>query len=157
MGDSSKNPEFENHSYSKNTNNKFNDQFLDEIPIISKIFTKTKFALSDVNPTAVNLSKTNVQKNNIKNIDSVILSNAYQNIDKTFDYIISNPPIKAGKKVLLDILLGSYDKLNDNGKLIFVIKKKFGEDSIKKQLQSIFKTVEIINRDSGYYILMATK
>ena len=40
MGDSSKNPEFENHSYSKNTNNKFNDQFLDEIPIISKIFTE---------------------------------------------------------------------------------------------------------------------
>ena len=125
--------------------------------VLSKIFTKTKFALSDVNPTAVNLSKTNVQKNSIKNIDSVILSNAYQNIDKTFDYIISNPPIKAGKKVLLDILLGSYDKLNDNGKLIFVIKKKFGEDSIKKQLQSIFKTVEIINRDSGYYILQATK
>ncbi len=125
--------------------------------VLSKIFPNTKFVLSDVNPTSVSLSKTNIQKNVIKGIDSVILSNAYQNINKTFDFIISNPPIKAGKKVLLEILLGSYDKLNNNGKLIFVIKKKFGEDSIKKQLQSVFKTVEVINRDSGYYILEATK
>ena len=40
FGDSLHNSDFENHSYSKRTNNKSNDQFLDEIPIISKIFTK---------------------------------------------------------------------------------------------------------------------
>jgi 16S rRNA (guanine1207-N2)-methyltransferase len=54
-------------------------------------------------------------------------------------------------------LLGSHEHLNKGGKLIFVIKKKFGEDSIKKQLSQIFEQVEILKRDSGYYVLMATK
>jgi len=36
--DSNKNSEFENHFYSKSINNKLKDQFLDEIPTISKIF-----------------------------------------------------------------------------------------------------------------------
>ena len=40
VGDSNKNSEFENHFYSKNTNKKYNDQSLDEIPIISKIFSE---------------------------------------------------------------------------------------------------------------------
>ena len=40
FGDSSKNSEFENHFYSKNMNNKYNDQIFDEIPIISKLFTE---------------------------------------------------------------------------------------------------------------------
>ena len=40
FGDSSRNSKFENHFYSKNINNKYNDQIFDEIPIISKIFTE---------------------------------------------------------------------------------------------------------------------
>ena len=125
--------------------------------VLSKLFLQTNFILSDINPTAISLSKTNIQKNNVKNISDIVLSNAYEKIDNSFDFILSNPPIKAGKKILLDILIGAHKRLKDNGKLIFVIKKKFGEDSIKKQLQLIFKSVEILNSDSGYYFLEATK
>ena len=39
IGDSRKNSEFQNHFYSKNTDNKCNAKILDKIPIISKIFT----------------------------------------------------------------------------------------------------------------------
>jgi 16S rRNA (guanine1207-N2)-methyltransferase len=125
--------------------------------VLADNFKNATFVLSDVNGTAVELSKNNAKLNKITNIESIVNSFAYANIDGTFDYIISNPPIKAGKKVLLEILLNSHEKLNPNGSLIFVIKKKFGEDSIKKQLATIFKSVEVIKRDSGYYILKATK
>lgn len=125
--------------------------------VLSKSFSNVKVTMTDVNGTAVALSQENAKRNNAKNVIEIKLSNAYENIDKTFDFIVSNPPIKAGKKVLLNILLGSYDRLNDGGNLIFVIKKKFGEDSVKKELQKIFKSVEVIKRDSGYYILSAKK
>ena len=127
--------------------------------VLDKIFIDQNLSItmSDFNQTAVELAKQNVIKNHCKNIRDVVLSNAYKNINGSFDFIISNPPIKAGKKVLLDILLGSYEKLNAGGKLVFVIKKKFGEDSIKKQLSQIFASVEVLERDSGYYILQATK
>lgn len=124
---------------------------------VAKLNPNTNVTMCDINKTAVELSKENIKKNNISNVKNVVESNAYQNIDGTFDYIISNPPIKAGKDVLLEIVLGSFDKLNAGGSLIFVIKKKFGEDSIKKKLEQIFAAVEVLSRDSGYYILKATK
>lgn len=125
--------------------------------VLGDVFKDAKFVLTDVNNTAVELSKQNVQKNSIKNIEYVKKSFAYDDIFDNFDYILSNPPIKAGKETLTKILLGAYDRLNKNGKLIFVIKKKFGEDSIKHLLENNLFSVEIIKRDSGYYVLSASK
>lgn len=125
--------------------------------VLAKTYPSISVCMTDVNQTAVELSKKNIELNQTKNVYLIKNSFAYQNIDEVFDYIISNPPIKAGKQVLLDILFGAYEHLKSGGKLIFVIKKKFGEDSIKKQLSQIFESVEILKRDSGYYVLMATK
>ena len=125
--------------------------------VLSKLFTDIKITQSDVNPTALMLTRQNIKINDTRNIVNVVNSNAYENIDNSFDFIVSNPPIKAGKKVLLDILIGAYEKLNESGSLIFVIKKKFGEDSIKKKLSEIFSSIEVIERDSGYYVLLAKK
>ena len=125
--------------------------------VLATLFENSKFTLSDVNQTAVDLSIQNIKKNNIKNVAEVVHSFAYENISDKFDFIVSNPPIKAGKDVLMNILLGAYERLNDGGSLIFVIKKKFGEDSVKKALQNKFQKVEILERDSGYYVLSATK
>lgn len=125
--------------------------------VLADNFKNANFLLCDVNKTAVDLARQNLKKNMITNIKNVVISDCYSNINQTFDFIVSNPPIKAGKQTLLNILVGAYDKLNNGGKLIFVIKKKFGEDSIKKKLSQIFAKVEVLKRDSGYYILEATK
>ena len=125
--------------------------------VIDKFFKDVKITMIDINQTAVELTKQNIIKNRCKNMRCVKVSNAYENVDGKFDFIISNPPIKAGKTVLLEILIGAFDRLNSDGKLIFVIKKKFGEDSVKKQLEKLFSLVEVLKRDSGYYVLMATK
>lgn len=125
--------------------------------ILGSIFQNATLTLTDINNTAVQLSEQNVRKNNITNIKQIIKSDGYQNIENKYHYIITNPPIKAGKQNLLSILDGAYEHLLDKGKLIFVIKKKHGEESVKKHLESIFSTVEILKRDSGYYILCCTK
>lgn len=125
--------------------------------VLSRFFENVKITMCDINNTAVELARTNVLKNHAKNIENVFYSNAYENVNEKFDFIITNPPIKAGKENLLNILLGAKNFLKDNGELIFVIKKKHGEDSIKKILQQNYKDVEIIARDSGYYILRVTK
>lgn len=125
--------------------------------VLASINPNSDFVLADVNGHAVELSKINAKKNNIKNISQIIKSDMYENIFGMFDYIITNPPIKAGKQVLEGILFGAYQKLNPNGKMYFVIKKKFGENSLKKKLKNIFASVEVIKRDKGYYILEAQK
>lgn len=125
--------------------------------VLANLFPDSKILQTDINQTAIMLTEENIKINKIKNITDVILSDAYENIKNTFDFIISNPPIKAGKTTLFEILFGAYDRLNKGGSLIFVIKKKFGEDSIKKKLQDKFASVEVLARDSGYYILEAKK
>lgn len=125
--------------------------------VLAKVFPNAHFTLTDINNTAVVLSQENSQKNKVDNIIQIFKSEGYQKIDKMFDFVITNPPIKAGKQNLLSILSGAYDHLRENGKLIFVIKKKHGEESIKKHLESLFSKVEILKRDSGYYILCCTK
>lgn len=125
--------------------------------VLASKFRNASFTLTDINNTAVMLSTENVQKNNIQNVEKTFKSDGYEKVQGCFDYIITNPPIKAGKQNLLNILVGAYEHLAFDGKLIFVIKKKHGEDSVKKHLQTIYKSVEILKRDSGYYILCCTK
>lgn len=127
------------------------------IGIVLSSFLDVKVTMTDINQTAVELSKHNVIKNHLKNVKEIYLSNGYENINETFDYIVTNPPIKAGKENLLNILMGAFEHLNKGGKLFFVIKKKHGEDSVRKKLATIYSSVEIIKRDSGYYILECVK
>ena len=124
--------------------------------VLAKKFPSATFLLSDINATAVKLSKENIVLNRVKNAKA-ILSTGYEKIDQKFNFVITNPPIKAGKENLFSILLGAREVLLENGKLILVIKKKHGEESVKKMLEQNFKSVEVLKRDSGYYILKAEK
>lgn len=108
----------------------------------------------DINERAIELSKENLILNNINN--RVFISNVYEKIESKYDYIITNPPIRAGKEIVRTFLLGSYDYLNDNGVLYFVMRKDHGVKSMIKELESIFN-VEIINKDKGFYVVKCKK
>ncbi|MCD7840783.1 MAG: methyltransferase, partial [Erysipelotrichaceae bacterium] len=84
-------------------------------------------------------------------------SNIYENVKDRFDAIVSNPPIRAGKKIVFQILEDAYNYLEDNGELWIVIQKKQGAPSAQKKMLEIFGNCEIIKRDKGYYILKSIK
>ena len=71
--------------------------------------------------------------------------------------IVTNPPIRAGKKVVFDILEEAYHHLNDGGELYVVIQKKQGAPSALKKMEEVFENCEILKRDKGYYILKSIK
>ena len=121
--------------------------------ILNKKFDNVNFILSDVTDIAVSLSKENLKLNNCKNFE-VIKSDLFRNINNKFDFIITNPPIRAGKKLLLQLIENSKNYLQKCGKLILVIRKSHGEESIKKFMKTIFNTVDIIKRDKGFYVLV---
>ena len=110
----------------------------------------------DVNERAMNLAKQNALNNGVNNV-IVKESFAYQNIDDTYDLIVTNPPIRAGKKVVHEILEGSYNHLTSDGELFVVIQKKQGAESAIKKLQSLYTFVEKVATDKGYWIINCKK
>ena len=108
----------------------------------------------DINKRALSLAGKNAKLNNVS--ANIFESNIYENILKKYDYIISNPPIRVGKKILYEILFGAYDYLKENGKLIIVVNKNQGAGSLVKDLQEKYK-VSIICKNKGFYVIEALK
>ena len=107
----------------------------------------------DVNKRALHLTKKNIIENKCDNVE-VFESDAYQNIDKKYDLIVTNPPIHAGKKKVYEILIDAKKYLNDNGKFYFVIHKDQGAKSVVKDLSDIYK-IEVVKKDKGFFIILA--
>lgn len=109
----------------------------------------------DINSRAIDLAKQNAERNKVS--AEIFQSNIYENITESYDYIISNPPIRAGKKVVHQIIEEAIDHLNPNGSLTIVIQKKQGAPSAKAKMEAVFGNVEIVKKDKGYYILRSVK
>ena len=110
----------------------------------------------DVNERAMNLARQNALNNGANNV-LVKESFAYQNIDDTYDLIVTNPPIRAGKKVVHEILEGSFEHLKEDGELFVVIQKKQGAESAVKKLKTLYNFVDRVAIDKGYWIIKCKK
>lgn len=124
--------------------------------VLKTIFPNINIDACDINGTAVQLTKENSKLNNTA-INNVIKSDIYENIDKNYDYIVTNPPIKVGKQILFKIMTDSFSHLKNGGEIILVIRKSHGQESLKKHLELIFGNAEILKRDKGYYIMKSVK
>ena len=124
--------------------------------ILAKNFPKCNFLLSDVNIRACARARENKKSFGVKNVE-IIESDIFQNIDKNFDYIVTNPPIRAGKKVIYSIFEQSYHHLNQNGSLFIVIRRSHGAESAQKFIHSVFENCELLKKDKGFYVYCATK
>lgn len=113
--------------------------------------------LSDVNTRALGLCSANATSLRLGQRVTCLHSDIYNDIEGKFDSIVSNPPIRAGKKVTYEIYRGALTHLIDGGSLYIVIRKQQGALSVKSYLEELFGNVTVLAREKGYYILMATK
>ncbi|HGJ7798617.1 TPA: class I SAM-dependent methyltransferase [Streptococcus pneumoniae] len=109
----------------------------------------------DINTRALDLAQRNAEKNNAK--ATIFQSNIYARVQGRFDHVISNPPIRAGKQVVHEIIEKSKDFLEISGDLTIVIQKKQGAPSAKSKMEDVFGNCEILKKDKGYYILRSVK
>ncbi|MCR5788070.1 MAG: methyltransferase [Bacilli bacterium] len=107
--------------------------------------------LIDVNKRAVHLTKRNIDANEVD--CEAKLSNVYDDVVDKYDLIITNPPIRAGKSVLLDILGNAKDHLTKNGECWFVMRKDHGVKSMIKTLENSY-ICEVIDKSKGFYVVM---
>ena len=106
----------------------------------------------DINRRSLELARRNVFMNHV-NVN-IYESNIYSNVSDKFDYIVSNPPIRVGKKILYEILFKAKNYLNKNGELWIVVNKDQGAKSLIRDLEKEY-TVEVKNKKGGFYIIRA--
>ena len=123
--------------------------------VINKLFNNTDVLSVDVNSRAVELARVNYLNNHVKG--NCMVSNIYENVNDTFSYIITNPPIRAGKAVIYEMFEKAYDHLDKDGELWVVIRKQQGANSAVKKITEVFANCDIVRKEKGYYILKAIK
>lgn len=122
---------------------------------LAKVYN-VEVLMADINERAIKLAEQNIELNNIKKATTIV-SDLFSKITTNFDMIVTNPPIRTGKQNIFNLYKQAFDYLNDDGFLYVVIQKKQGAQSTVKYLESLFKEVQVITKEKGYWIILATK
>lgn len=123
--------------------------------IIKRFNPDIEVTAVDVNSRAVQLTNLNAVQN--KTLIKACLCTDILTLNLLFDSIILNPPIRAGKVVIYDLYDKAYHTLRENGSLYIVIQKKQGASSSVNKLSELFKTVTVLDREGGYWVIQAIK
>lgn len=120
------------------------------IGIIASRLTGNKVTMCDVNKRALHLAKMNVKENKIDAL--IIESDCYSNISGKYSTIITNPPIRVGKKIVYDILFSAKEYLIPDGTLFLVIHKDQGAKSLIKDLEDAYN-VQVLEKNKGFFVI----
>ncbi len=122
------------------------------IGISIKKKTNLEVDMLDVNKRSILLTEKNAELNGVD--VNVFESDVYENVNKKYDYIISNPPIRVGKEILYKILFDAKKHLKENGELWIVINKDQGAKSVMRDL-ALEYDVKLVNKNKGFFIIVA--
>ncbi|MED3561246.1 class I SAM-dependent methyltransferase [Bacillus xiapuensis] len=111
----------------------------------------------DVNARAIELAKENAVLNQLQNVEIYESDRLTAVKVNNFAAVLTNPPIRAGKKIVHDIFEQSHERLAAGGELWIVIQKKQGAPSAIEKLKELFAEVETINKSKGYFVIKAKK
>ena len=121
---------------------------------VGKRYPDAGITMCDVNERALALAGSNAAKNGVK--AETVLSDGLSNVEGSFDLIITNPPIRAGKQKIYDLFSEAKNRLNPGGSLYVVIRKQQGAPSALKFLRERFGQAEVVDRSGGYWVNRAS-
>ena len=122
---------------------------------LARKYPEAEIVMTDVNQRAVDLSKRNLAANDAR--AAVFQGDGFENIPGSFDFVITNPPIRAGKATIYRMFTDARDRLNPGGTLFIVIRKQQGAPSALKFLREQFAAAEVVARESGFWVIRADR
>ena len=123
---------------------------------VKKAFPQTDVTMVDVNLRALGLCERNAEANGVE--VTCIESDGMSALGgRQFDAVITNPPIRAGKQKVYEMLSGAAEALKEDGSLYLVIRKQQGAESCMRFLSDYFETVEKLDRSAGFWVIRAAE
>ncbi len=122
---------------------------------VARANREARVVMADVNRRALGLAKDNCARNGVT--AEVIESDGMAAVmGRTFDAVITNPPIRAGKQVIYKMFADAAVSLKAGGALYLVIRKQQGAESCVKYLKTLFDEVEKLDKSAGFWVLKAS-
>ena len=118
--------------------------------IVSKL-KDVKMDMIDINKRAIHLTNMNIKSNKALN-SKTFINDGLVGLDKKYDFIISNPPIRVGKVKLYELLESCLNHLKKDGTLYIVIRKEQGAKSFIKDFSSKAE-INVVDKSKGFYII----
>ncbi len=125
--------------------------------VAAKACTDCFVILTDINKRAVKLAKQNLEINKIKNAE-VRQGNIYESVRaEKFDTILLNPPMAAGRKIVLHMIREAPEYLNKDGSLQIVAHKTKGGEFLFKEMKKIFSEIKVLAKSGGFWVVKGVK
>lgn len=121
---------------------------------LGKKYPGLEIVMTDINRRATDLARRNLARNGVS--AEVVQGDGFSGVTGTFDAIVTNPPIRAGKAVVYALFSQARDFLRPGGALYIVIRKQQGAPSALKYLREIYAGAEVIDRGGGFHVIRAT-
>jgi 16S rRNA (guanine1207-N2)-methyltransferase len=117
-----------------------------------------RVTMTDINPRATLVATENVDRFKLENVE-VDNGNLYEPVSgRKFHTIVSNPPISAGmKKVIEPLVRGSVDHLVHGGSIQLVVQSNTGCNTLTRFLGEYLGECQTVGKGSGYRVLVAHK
>lgn len=112
--------------------------------------------MADINSRAVEYAGINAAKNRlaVETLKSDLFSEL---TGRSFDDIVSNPPIAAGKKLNTQLINEAFDYLNPGGSLWLVAFHNKGGSTLKEIMKTRFGNTEDIEKSGGIRVYRAVR
>lgn len=121
---------------------------------VKKTYPACRVTMLDVNRRALELCRFNAVRNGIT-AECMESDGMAEVMGRTFDFVITNPPIRASKPVIYRMFADAAGSLNEGGALYLVIRKQQGAESCMKYLKTLYAKVEKVTKSGGFWVLRA--
>jgi 16S rRNA (guanine1207-N2)-methyltransferase len=112
--------------------------------------------LTEVNRRAARLARENLERNRVRNAEVRVGPSYEPVLGESFDLIATNPPFRAGREHVLQLLEEAPGHLRPGGRLVLVGKGSLGIRYYQDWLERRWPgRVEVVGRGSGYRVLEA--
>ena len=120
---------------------------------LGKRYPALEIVMTDINQRAAELARRNLAANGVQ--AQVVQGDGFAAVEGSFDAILTNPPIRAGKAVIYALFREARARLNPGGALYIVIRKQQGAPSALKFLREVYGEAEVIDRSGGFHVIRA--
>lgn len=119
---------------------------------VGKAFAPCRITMADINRRACGLARQNALRNGVN--ARVLESDGYEALlGESYDLVLQNPPIRAGKAVIYRMFADAARCLAPGGTLWLVIRKQQGAPSAAAYLRTLYEAVDIPEKKSGFWII----